>query len=153
MKFLSFVSCLLFAAFSSVAASKDLALQILQEYNSDKGLCLHLGSTEDLGAELAVNSKMLVQTLVSDEASRRRTLSVLEKRGVSGQAAVEVLNGKSLMFVPDTVNLLVVEDPESLKKAGIDRTEMLRVLAPYGLLYFKEKAEYLTIRIQTHPRL
>ena len=153
MKFLSIVLCLLVSLHSSVAASDGLAVQILKEYKAAKGLCLTIAGSEQLAAEIAANSNMLVHALVADENTRLKTLAAIEKNQVSGQAAVEILEGKNLMFVPNSINLIVVEDFSALSKHGIDRREVLRVLAPYGMLYTKEKGQWTKFVKQRPERM
>jgi outer membrane protein assembly factor BamB len=111
---------------------------ILKVAEKSVGLCLHLGCgsapNSGLTAELAGKSGMLVHGLALDDASLLRARKDIAGRGVAGRAVVEKLYGKGLPYLDGLARLVVVEDMAALGSRGIDRAEIMRVLAPGGKL-------------------
>lgn len=111
---------------------------ILEQTGSDQGLCLHLGcgraATAGLTAALAEGSRMLVHGLAVDAASRERALAAIVARKLLGQARAEVLPVKPLPYLPDSANVVVIEDFAALESAGLTMDEVRRVTAPGGVI-------------------
>ncbi|MBA4387996.1 MAG: hypothetical protein C0404_08440 [Verrucomicrobia bacterium] len=108
------------------------------------GLCVHLDcgreGSDGLTAALAAGSeRLLVYGLALNDAARLRTAKGIESAGLNGRASVERLDGASLPCLDNLANLIVLENPADLTAAGVTRDEMMRVLAPGGVLCVREK--------------
>ena len=141
-----FVGCSVFLLTLVASASAESAKDLLDEAGVQKGLCLHLGcgqaGGEDLTADLAASSGMLVHGLALDDAACERVRTAIRKRGVQGQAQVEKLTAKSLPYVADLADVMIVENAAALQSAGIDAAELDRVLAPGGVLLEKSGGQW-----------
>jgi outer membrane protein assembly factor BamB len=146
------VFLLTLASFGSAAEN---AKSLLDRAGVNKGLCLHLGcgqaGGEDLTADLAASSGMLVHGLALTDADCDRVRTSIRKRGVPGQAQVEKLTGKSLPYVADLADVMIVEHAAALQSAGIDAAEWDRVLAPGGVLLEKSGGQWKKTVKPLHP--
>ena len=128
------------------ASAMESAKALLDQAGVSKGLCLHLGSgqpgNEGLTADLAASSAMLVHGLALDDDACDRVRTSIRRRGKQGQAQVEKLTGKSLPYVADLADLIVVEDAAALRAAAIDAAELDRVLTPGGVLLEKSGGQW-----------
>ncbi len=127
------------------------------------GLCAHIGCGREgsagLTAELAVGSRMLVHGICWDSAALARAQAVINEKKVVGQASVEKITGGTLPYVSHLCNLIVVEDMKALAAKGVGRDELMRVLAPNGILCVLENGSWTkTVRPRpeemddwTHP--
>ncbi len=119
------------------------------------GLCLQLGcgraDSPGLTAALAEGGGMPVHGLAFDDAAAARARAAIEARGVPGRAMVEKFSGKSLPYVPDLAKLIVVEELAALTAQGIGRADLLRVLAPAGVLCVKEGGKWVAT-IKPRPK-
>ena len=157
------VACPVFLlTLAASASAAQSAKELLDQAGVKKGLCLHLGcgqaGDEDLTADLAASSGMLVHGLAFDDAACERVRTAIRKRGVQGQTQVEKLTAKSLPYVADLADVMIVEDAAALQSAGIDAAELDRVLAPGGVLLEKSDGQWKktvkpfhTGRPWTHP--
>ena len=140
------VGCAACLLTSVAATSAESVKDLLDEAGVQKGLCLHLGcgqaGSEDLTADLAVSSGMLVHGLALDDAACERVRASIQERGVQGQAQVEKLTTKSLPYVADLADVMIVENAAALQSAGIDAAELDRVLAPGGLLLEQSDSQW-----------
>jgi len=143
------------APLAALASTVEDAQALLEQAGTKKGLCLHLGcgqaGDEGLTADLAAFSGMLVHGLALDDAACDRLRAAIRKQGVQGQAQVEKLAGKSLPYVDDLADLVVVENGAALKTAGIDAAELQRVLAPGGTLLEKSGGQWKKTFKPFHP--
>jgi len=118
------------------------------------GLCAHIGGGRDgspgLTAELAANSKLLVHGICWDSAALARAQAAITARKVTGQASVEIITGRAPPYVPYLCNLIVVEDMKALAANGIGRDELMRVLAPGGVLCILANGRW-TKTVQPRP--
>ncbi|MFB3893093.1 MAG: PQQ-binding-like beta-propeller repeat protein [Phycisphaerae bacterium] len=117
---------------SSAKAVLDLAAPAQK-----KGLCIHLGcgseASPGLTADLAAASGMLVHGLALDDAAVTRARSAIAAKGVAGQALVDKLaDMKSLPYLRDMANLVVIEDFAALSSKGLTMDEVMRITAPGG---------------------
>ncbi|MCW8131580.1 MAG: PQQ-binding-like beta-propeller repeat protein [Planctomycetota bacterium] len=123
---------------SSWARAESSAEAILKSAGRDQGLCVVLGcgadKSADLLANLAAKSRMLVHGLAYDAPALERASAAVAAKDVFGQAVAECVALPPLPYVNDLVDVLVVEDPAAAKAKGIAREELLRVLAPEGVL-------------------
>lgn len=134
-------------------ASATMAQAVFVASGVKAGLCLHLGcgrpDSAGLTAALAEGSSMPVHGLAFDDAAVGRARAAIEARGVPGRAMVEKWTGKFLPYLPDLARLVVVEDMAALTAQGIAREEVMRVLAPAGVLCLKEGGKWTAT---TKPR-
>lgn len=125
-----------------MSSSADDSVALLRQAAIHRGLCLHLGcgrpGAEALTAELAAGSDMLVHGLALDATACDRARKAVREGGVQGIAQVEVLSGKRLPHVDAIADLIVVDDPAGLEKAGIGETELMRVLASGGVMLVRQ---------------
>lgn len=120
------------------ATGAAIAKVVLDASGIKTGLCLHLGcgraDAPGLTAALAESSVMLVHGLAFDDAALDRARAGIEARGVNGRAMVEKWNEKSLPYLSDMAELIVIEDMAALTAQGIPREEIQRVAAPGGMV-------------------
>ncbi|HUV39508.1 MAG TPA: PQQ-binding-like beta-propeller repeat protein, partial [Planctomycetota bacterium] len=116
------------------------AAAVLKLSGVEHGLCVHLGcGREDsagLLAELAGGSRLLVHGQALDDASLARARVAVERKQLAGRASAETLalTARTLPYLADLADLVVVEDMPTLAARGVSRDEVLRVLAPGGVL-------------------
>jgi outer membrane protein assembly factor BamB len=141
------------ASAAEAAGAAETAKAVFTAAGVQAGLCLHLGcgraDTAGLTAALAEGSGMPVHGLAFDDASVMRARAAIEARGVAGRAMVEKHAGKSLPYVPDLARLIVVEDLAALTAQGINQDELMRVLAPTGVLCTRAGGKWVAT---TKPR-
>ena len=99
------------------------------------GLIVAIGDLENL-SELRLNERYLVQGLSTDAAAVARVRTQLQKRGLYGPVSVKPFDGKTLPYVDNTVNGVVVRDTRYEIRDG----EIERILAPGGVAMSKEKS-------------
>jgi outer membrane protein assembly factor BamB len=123
--------CLLGIHLTTLHAADDhTAVKLIEQSRVKGGLVIHLGcGSGELTRTLRINNRYQVHGLDRDakaiDASRRMLLAA----GVYGQVTASRLAGNELPLVDGLVNLLVVDTP-----LGIAQNEMIRVLAPGGVL-------------------
>jgi outer membrane protein assembly factor BamB len=122
------------------------AKEILRVSGVRAGLCVHLGcgrpESPGLAAALAETTSLAVHGLALDDAALARARKAIEERKVCGRALAEKVECNPLPYLPDLVNLAVVEDLGALSKQGVTREEILRVVAPDGVLCVKEGGKW-----------
>ncbi|MGD0094058.1 MAG: secretin N-terminal domain-containing protein, partial [Planctomycetota bacterium] len=130
------------AAALAADATPD-AKEILALSGVRYGLCVHLGcgraESPGLTAALAENSTLVVHGLAGDEAALARARKEIEARNVCGRAMVERIPLNPLPYLSDMANLAVVEDLAAL---GISKEEILRIVAPNGVLCIREAGKW-----------
>ncbi|MFP6767546.1 MAG: hypothetical protein VB859_05195, partial [Planctomycetaceae bacterium] len=115
------------------AAAPDQAARLLEQSGIQGGLIVHLGCQDGtLTAALRINGRYQVHGLDRNFAMIQATRSRLLAQDVYGKVTASRLVGNELPLIDGLVNLLLVEDSQ-----GIGRPEMLRVLAPGGVLLTK----------------
>lgn len=99
------------------------------------GLIVHLGCGDGKRtAALHKTDAFLVHGLDRDAAKIETARNRLIEQRVHGKVTVEHWTKKTLPFIDNLVNLIVVEDA-----GGIPMTEVMRVLCPNGVLLTKEE--------------
>jgi hypothetical protein len=124
---------LLLPVLSASADDKADVAEILKRTPNGPGLIIVIGVTEaraDMVAALASGSKCLVHGLAVDDAALAKARKAIDAAGLMGRATVSRQPQKTLPFVSDLANMVVVADPEACRAAGIADEETLRVLAP-----------------------
>jgi len=141
------------AARSPAADTTAEAKKVLDLAGRKQGLCIHLGAggeSAGLTAALAAGSEMLVHALTPDDASAERATKAIEAAGLAGRARAEKADLPPLPFVPHLANLVVVDDFAPLAKAGLKMAEVLRVVAPGGVVCVRQAGEW-TKTVQPRP--
>jgi outer membrane protein assembly factor BamB/uncharacterized membrane protein len=132
------------AALSSACVSageRDLAQQILAATGVQGGLLVHLGCGDGrLTAALHAGDGYLVHGLDADAAQIEKARAYIRSRGLYGAVSVEPFADSRLPYVDNLVNLIAAEN-----LGKVARDEVLRVLAPGGVAYVKEGANWRKI--------
>jgi len=116
-------------------ASADAGQDILDQCQIKGGLVVHLGCGDGtLTASLGKNESFLVQGLDASTSNVERARRHIRSLGRYGRVSVDTYDGIHLPYVDNLVNLLVVDDP-----AEVSMDEMMRVLAPLGVVYIDGK--------------
>ena len=125
------VLCLLGIRLTNLdAADTDTAAKLIEQSQVKGGLVVHLGcGSGELTRTLRINSRFQVHGLDRAAEAIDASRQMLLAAGVYGQITASRLAGNELPLVDGLVNLLVVDKP-----LGIVRSEMIRVLAPGGVL-------------------
>ena len=133
-------------AFAEVEATQTpSAGAILKETGVKGGLIVHLGCGDGkLTAQLRASDSYLVHGLDTDAANVEKARKSMLDKGIYGPVSVDLLEGTTLPYIDNSVNLVVVEKP-----SGISRQEVLRVLAPGGVAYVNRDGRWIKA---TKPR-
>jgi len=111
------------------------------------GLCVHLGSGDGaLVMEIASESRCIVHGLEADPLAVAKARNALIAKRLYGQVAVEEWSSATLPYGDNVVNLLVVDKP-----GQVSREEMLRVLAPGGVMCVREAGGKWTRTVKPRP--
>ncbi|MFW6163208.1 MAG: class I SAM-dependent methyltransferase, partial [Planctomycetota bacterium] len=130
------LAAVLLAAGCAVKAAEPAAeaAAILQTAGVQGGLIVHLGCGDGrLTVGLRANDRFLVHGLDADPARVAKARALVHGRGLGGKVSVSRWSGERLPFVDNLIRLLVVSDP-----GGVPAKEMLRVLAPDGVLCVRQ---------------
>ena len=120
----------LLAALPSYAMAQD-GKEILNASGVRGGLVVVIGCARvELPAELRPSDSYLVRALDSDTGRVAAVRAHLAKKGLYGPVAAARLTGSQLPYVDSLVNLIVVTSDTP----KIPRDEMMRVLAPLGVI-------------------
>jgi len=123
----------------SLAADAE-AQKVLETADFRGGLIVHLGcGSGQLTGELAKQGEWPVHGLDTDASDIAAARKHLQKAGVYGRVAVDTFDGSHLPYADNLVNLIIAERP-----TDVSRDEMLRVLAPQGVLCEKKDGEWTT---------
>lgn len=123
-------STLLLAPSSADAAAQ----QVLNASGVQGGLIVHLGCGDGrLTADLCAGDAYLVHGLARTAKSLSKSRAHVRSRGLYGRVAVDMLAGRELPYIDNSVNLLVAEDLGEVPMA-----EVMRVLCPKGVACIKE---------------
>ena len=138
-----FIGLLAIACATLGAAESPVAEQartVLHKTGIRGGLAVHLGcGTGELLASLAEDKPFLGLGLDSDPANVTKARTLLESRGLYGRLSVDLLQDDHLPLIDNLVNLLVVDETTTIPK-----TELLRVLAPQGVLCVRSREGWST---------
>jgi len=121
---------LLAAVFLATPVSARQAPEALVRFSGVKGgVVVHLGSGDgQRTAALRLNDSYMVQGWDRDPANVARARLNLRAKGIYGDVSVDRLQGNSLPYIDNFVNLVVVDDA-----MGVSLDEIKRVLAPRGV--------------------
>ncbi len=114
------------------------ANQILEKSEIKGGLVVHLGfNSGKLTAALHVNDRYLIHGLSPEEKKVEKARRYISDQGSYGKVSVKHWDQPDLPYGDDLVNLLVVSQAGS-----VSRDEMMRVLAPRGVVLIKDGGEW-----------
>ncbi len=126
---------------SLVSVSTDEMLSQLRASTEPAGFWAVLGCGDgQLTARLAAGKDVAVHALEADQEKLRHSRTRLQERSLYGRVAVEFWNDTFLPYADNLLNALVAEDP-----GAIELAEMLRVLAPHGVLWLKEGGRWRAV--------
>jgi outer membrane protein assembly factor BamB len=109
--------------------------EIIKATGIDRGFCVQLGFGDGrLLLDLAASGAFVVHGLSHDLEAVHAARKLLISKKCYGQVSVERCSFKSLPYAENLVNVIVVEVLPSLLTKGLDMQEILRVLAPGGVL-------------------
>ncbi|MDP6523070.1 MAG: PQQ-binding-like beta-propeller repeat protein [Kiritimatiellia bacterium] len=112
--------CALWSTFSLAAPSGDVKGGLVVQVGCDDPAAL---------VELLKNDSFIVQGLDTDPVKVAKAREYIHSKGLYGKVSAVQFDGKSLPYVDNLVNMVVVKDKESKLVAG----EVERVLAPRGV--------------------
>ena len=116
-----------------MAQAGEEADAILEAAGSEGGLIVHVGCGDGvLTAELRTGDNYIVQGLDRSAANIEKARDHIRSLGLYGVVSANRFDGKHLPYVDNLVNLVVAED-----LGGVPLDEIMRVLAPLGIAYFK----------------
>lgn len=132
------ISCMFSVVVAQAQDARQRAKHILDATGVKGGLIVHVGCGDgELTAALLANDRYVVHGLEADQKNVRQARRHIQSRSNYGRASVAHWDGKTLPHSDNLVNLLVIEDPGELSEA-----EMMRVVAPLGVLYVKQGDGY-----------
>jgi outer membrane protein assembly factor BamB len=135
------VSCTLPGVMARGANYERKARQILDATNVKGGLIVHVGGGDGkLTAALRTNDGYVVHGLTAEPENLAKARRNVRNEGLYGPVSVDLLEGRALPYIDNSVNLIVVDDP-----AGVPEQEMTRVLVPKGVVYLRRSGEWTRI--------
>jgi outer membrane protein assembly factor BamB len=115
------------------------ALATLEDSGVKGGLIVHIGCGDPakpgFTAALRVNDSFLVHGLTRDRQALARVRDSVRKAGVYGPVSADLLEGNTLPYIDNSVNLVVAENG-----TGVSRREIMRVLVPKGVAYVSRES-------------
>jgi len=129
-------------------AADGTARQILEAAGVKGGLIVHVGCGDGkLTAALRANDRYLVHGLDTNAANVESARKHIRSLGIYGKVSVDTFDGKHLPYIENFVNLVVCE------RAGeIPMAEIMRVLAPNGVVLFLDPKSKIVERKLVKPR-
>ncbi|MHC4741507.1 MAG: class I SAM-dependent methyltransferase, partial [Planctomycetota bacterium] len=119
-------------------ASGGQAEEILKATGVKGGLVVHLGCGDGrLTAALRAGDAYLVHGLAFESKDLVAARANVVEAGVYGAVSIDLLEGQTLPYIDNCVNLIVCEG-----EAGVSDDEMMRVLAPRGVAYVKKNGKW-----------
>lgn len=113
---------------------------ILDETGIQGGFIVHLGCEKGkLTAALRTNDRFIVHGLTRSQNNVKEARRYIRNQGLYGKITVEQLEGQQLPYIDNLVNLVVAEHA-----GDVDMEEIMRVLAPEGIVYIREDGEWHT---------
>ena len=120
------------------AQAEAEAARIIADTGVQGGFIVHLGAGDaQLTAALRRNDSYQVQGLERDAAKVQADREWLLAEKLHGVVTVDAWRSGPLPYVDNLVNLLVADSLE-----GVSREDLLRVLTPNGIAYYKENGQW-----------
>ena len=142
---LSIFMCWAVTMIDHAAAAAD-ADSIRQQAGIHAGLCVHLGITDgSLETDMAADGRLLVHGLTTNPKRVGTARRAIRQRGLDGLASIEsVTSLRRLPYADRMVNLLIV-DQDVLGADAPDEAELMRVVAPLGVMMIKQGGRWQRI--------
>ncbi len=132
------ILCVVSSVLAQPGDPEQQAKQILEITGVKGGLIVHIGCGDGkLTAALRASESYLVHGLDSNAQAVKAAREHIRKLGIYGPVSVEEFDGKRLPYAENMVNLVVAED-----LGGVTMAEVMRVLAPGGVLYVKQDGRW-----------
>ena len=129
----SLVLIIMVSLIINLSLSADTGNELIGLSGVQGGLVVVLNN-EQITSEIRINDRYLVQGLFKDEKSKISAREKIQSKGNYGPVTVKSWEGGSLPYLDNMVNLIIAEDDSS-----VSLEEILRVLAPYGVLLSKKE--------------
>ena len=130
---LGILMCMLVLTAARVAPCAS-AQEILEATGVKGGFIVHVGCGEGkVTAALQAGDAYVVQGLDKDPGKVAAARAQIRSLKRYGKVSADTFDGKTLPYVENLVNLVVVEDA-----ASVPMDEVMRVLAPLGVAYVKD---------------
>lgn len=121
--------------FTHRANANDPAESIIQSANAREGLCVHVGCGNGvLTAAIAKSGRYLVHGLSLNEEQVQRARNRIQSQKLYGVASVSCCSFKRLPYADNLANLIVVDNLTNVLAAGCSIREIMRILAPQGVV-------------------
>ena len=132
------IQLLIIACPLSIAADNtQLARNILSSTNTKGGLIVHLNCTDgQLTSALRTSDAYLVHGLTLNPSGLTQARKNITGKGLYGPVSVDLLEAKTLPYIDNSVNLIVIDGTPFPTQS-----EILRVLAPRGSAYIRKEGE------------
>lgn len=128
-------------------SATEQAKELLSATTVQGGLVVHLGCGDGkLLTTLGQNKRFLALGLDPDPTNVANARSLIQASGLYGRVTVDLLREDRLPLIDNLVNLLIVEP-----KHAIPEAELLRVLAPQGVLCTRDNNGWSVTRKPTPP--
>jgi len=114
-------------------ALADAAKEIVEASKLNGGLAVVVGCENSTPCDKLSSNGFVVQMLDADAKEVAKARERLLTNGLYGKVSAVTFDGTHLPYVNNLVNLIVLQD----KKSGVSEEELLRVLAPRGVLISK----------------
>ena len=125
---------------TAALSSAETGIEIIDTSGIKGGLVVHLGCGDGkLTAELRINDRYLVHGLDGNAENIHKAQEHLSQLGVYGVITVDRWIQAELPYIDNMVNLLVVDD-----NVHVSRKEVMRVLAPGGVVAVKKDGNWTT---------
>ena len=122
-----------------LAVQAKTGADIIKASGIKGGFIVHLGcAAGDLTMQLAAGDQYLVHGLDTRSETVQQARLNLAQVEKFGTVTAGVFDGEHLPYAENLVNLIVISDA-----AKVSRKEMLRVLAPLGVILQKEDGEWI----------
>ena len=140
MKLRLLTATALLALCGAASAQAEEAAEILEAAGLKGGFVVHLGCGDGtLTAALRASDGFMVHGLDANPKSVETARETVNGAGLTGPVSVDRLQGKSLPYVDNSVNLVVAE-----KLGSVPRAEVMRALAPEGTVCVKRGGTWQT---------
>ena len=136
------VSCTVSSVMTQAGDYQLEAEEILNATGVKGGLVVHIGCGDGkLTTALRKHDRFLVHGLDRNPAHLTRARADIHSRDLYGPVSVASFDGVRLPYIDNLVNLVIAED-----LGHVSLKEVMRVLAPYGVTYIKQKGQWTRTR-------
>jgi len=136
-----YLGVLILLGASTAHSQSRPAKEIVRSAGVKGGLVVHVGCGDGkLTAQLRINDRYVVQGLDTDTANVKKARQHFRSLGIYGEVTAVAFDAKRLPYAENLVNLLVIED--SVPVAGIAADEIMRVLAPRGVVLIRKNGRW-----------